>query len=84
MAYCSAKFGIQGFAEALFLDLRKYGIPVTLISPGIVDTGFAGVKSQDWHLQPDDVAEVICNCLSTHVRANINWVEVRPTLSESK
>lgn len=77
--YCAAKFGIQGFAESLFLDLQEKGILVTLVAPGTVDTGFAGLKSESWQLKPEDIADVICDCLMTDSRANINWVEVRPT-----
>ena len=81
VAYCAAKFGMQGFAESLFLDVRKYGIPVTLVAPGTVNTGFSNVKGQEWQLHADDIAEVICNCLMARPKANVNWVEVRPTES---
>lgn len=78
-AYNTTKFGLQGFTEALFLDVADMGIAVSLIAPGPVATGFAGAPSQDWHLQPVDVAEVIAGVLASHRRANLNWVEVRPS-----
>ena len=77
--YCAAKFGIQGFSEALFLDLSQHGIAISLVAPGPVDTGFAGAESQPWHLQSEDVAEVICQCLTSNRRANLNWIEMRPS-----
>ena len=77
--YCAAKFGIQGFAEALYLDVVSNNISVSLVAPGIVDTGFAGVKGQSWHLQAEDVAKAIGDCLVSHTRANINWIEMRPS-----
>ena len=79
--YCAAKSGIQGFAEALYLDVISDDISVTLIAPGIVDTGFAKVKGQSWHLQAEDVAKAIGDCLTSHARANINWIEMRPSRS---
>ncbi|USG60283.1 SDR family NAD(P)-dependent oxidoreductase [Sneathiella marina] len=77
-AYNSTKFGLQGFTEALFLDLHKYEIGVSLIAPGTVATGFAGIEEEDWQLQPDDIAKIIVDQLSNHKRANANWIEIRP------
>jgi len=78
-AYCASKFAIQGFSEALFLDLVQYGIGVSLVAPGTVGTGFSGIEPQDWHLRPEDVAEAIANCLKSHATANLNWIEMRPS-----
>lgn len=78
-AYNTTKFGLQGFSEALFLDVADLGIAVSLIAPGPVATGLAGAPSQDWHLQPEDVAEVIAGVLASHRRANLNWIELRPS-----
>lgn len=77
--YCATKFAIQGFSEALFLDVVEDGIGVSLIAPGTVSTEFAGATPEDWHIHPDDVAEAIALCLSSPARTNINWVELRPS-----
>jgi NAD(P)-dependent dehydrogenase (short-subunit alcohol dehydrogenase family) len=37
-AYCTTKFGVLGLSEALREELRPYGIGVTAICPGIVNT----------------------------------------------
>lgn len=81
-AYNATKFGLQGFSEALFLDLSKYGIGVSLVAPGAVATGFAGVEGEEWHLQPEDIAKVISDLLRNDQRANVNWVEIRPGLRD--
>ena len=39
-AYCSAKHGMLGLAEALRIELRRFGIEVTAVCPGRVDTKF--------------------------------------------
>ena len=83
-AYCASKFAIQGFSEALFLDLAQFGVGVSLIAPGSVGTGFAGVDAESWHLQPEDVAETIALCLTSHNRANLNWIEMRPSRRNHK
>jgi len=79
-AYNTAKFGLQGFSEALFLDLNQYGIGVSLVAPGTVGTGLGGTEKQDWHLQPEDIAKVIADIIESNSRANINWVEIRPSM----
>lgn len=77
--YCASKFAIQGFSEALFLDVSQYGVGVSLVAPGTVGTGFGGTEAEDWHLQAEDVAETIVSCLTSHRRANLNWIEMRPS-----
>jgi NAD(P)-dependent dehydrogenase (short-subunit alcohol dehydrogenase family) len=37
--YSAAKFGLRGVSEVLRFDLRRYGIGVSLVCPGGVDTG---------------------------------------------
>ena len=37
-AYCATKFALEGFAEALALEMRLVGVEVSLIEPGIVKT----------------------------------------------
>jgi short-subunit dehydrogenase len=37
-AYCMSKFAIRSLAEALYSELAPYGVSVTLINPGFIDT----------------------------------------------
>ncbi len=37
-AYCSTKFAIAGLGESLRAEMKKYGIGVSTICPGIIDT----------------------------------------------
>lgn len=39
-AYSATKYGIQGFSEALFKELRTYNIKVTCVNPGSMETHF--------------------------------------------
>jgi 3-oxoacyl-[acyl-carrier protein] reductase len=78
VGYNATKFGLQGFTEALFLDLHQYGIRVSLVSPGTVATGFGGVTEEDWYLSPKDVAIVIGDIIASHARAAVSMVEIRP------
>jgi NAD(P)-dependent dehydrogenase (short-subunit alcohol dehydrogenase family) len=78
VGYNTTKFGLQGFSEALFLDVHKYGIRVSLVAPGTVGTGLGGTTPQDWHLQPEDVAYSVLSVLEADQRAAVSWVEIRP------
>ncbi|MGH8068926.1 MAG: SDR family NAD(P)-dependent oxidoreductase [Candidatus Entotheonellia bacterium] len=37
-AYCTANFGIQGFTQALAMEVARHGITVNAVCPGAVDT----------------------------------------------
>ena len=39
--YCSSKFAIEGFSEALSDELKDFGIKLTMIEPGAYNTDFA-------------------------------------------
>lgn len=78
VGYNTTKFGLQGFSEALFLDLHPYGIRVSLVAPGTVATGLGGTASEEWHLLPEVVANVVVDVLEADARAAISWVEIRP------
>lgn len=76
--YNTTKFGLQGFTEALFLDLHQDGIRVSLVAPGTVATGLGGTVPEDWHLLPEDIARVVGDVIQADPRASLNWVEIRP------
>ena len=79
VGYNTTKFGLQGFTEALFLDLQSDGIRVSLVAPGTVATELSGRAPQSWQLDPTDVAKVVADLLEADPRACLNWVEIRPT-----
>lgn len=61
MAYAASKAGLARFAEALRIAVRQYGVTVTLVSPGFIDTA-AGRKvpgPKPLLMSPDIVAERI-------------------------
>jgi 3-oxoacyl-[acyl-carrier protein] reductase len=41
-AYCTANFGIQGFTQALALEVARHGITVNAVCQGTVDTARMG------------------------------------------
>ena len=43
-AYSASKFAMEGFCDALRLELRKSGVSVSLIEPGDFSTGFTATR----------------------------------------
>ena len=41
-AYSASKFGMEGLTDALRLELRQWGIPVSLVDPGATETAIFG------------------------------------------
>jgi len=80
-AYSATKFGVQGFSESLFLELRSFNIKVTCINPGSIETGFfaqTGIKSHKNMLQTTDLANTLIHILETPDNMLINDITIRP------
>jgi hypothetical protein len=52
--YSASKFAIEGYCQALRLELRQFGIHVSVINPGDFSTGFTAQRSKV--LSPDAMA----------------------------
>ncbi len=44
--YSASKFAIEGYCEALRLELREFGVKVVVIEPGDFSTGFTATRSR--------------------------------------
>ena len=80
-AYNASKFGLNGFSEALMMEVRYDGIRVSYLMPGSVATEFGrGAREKmEWALQPEDVAAVVLDLLRAPARALYSRVELRPS-----
>ncbi|NGP88189.1 SDR family oxidoreductase [Fodinibius halophilus] len=79
--YNASKFGVRGFSEALFKEVRYDGIKVTCFYPGSIATDFFKQVDMDTHpnmMQPGDVADVLVNILQTPDNFLINDITMRP------
>ncbi|WP_057907862.1 SDR family NAD(P)-dependent oxidoreductase [Latilactobacillus graminis] len=78
--YSATKFAVVGYSNGLRLELKPFGIQVTTVNPGPIDTDFFAIadktgnylKSVDWVvLDPDQLAQRIVNAIG-HTRREIN------------
>ena len=71
-AYAASKFGLRGFTQSLFEEVRRYGIKVSLLCPGGVDTTLIPYNKRLERgklLSPNDVAEAAYNIVAASPRA---------------
>lgn len=82
--YAASKFGLRGFAQSLREECSGSNIRVTLINPGMVDTGFFDTLSfrpdaaADCHLLADDVAKAVVYVLSARQGSCIDEINLSP------
>lgn len=89
--YCATKHAVDALNKAMRIDLLPFGIKVTAINPGMVETEFSEVrfhgdkeraKSVYTGLTPlsgEDIAETIAFVLSRPAHVNINDLLIMPT-----
>jgi len=81
-AYNATKYGLRGFSEALFKELRFDGIKVSCFFPGTIATSFFdSIQSMSLHdnmMQPIDMAKTLKYVLETPDNFLINEITMRP------
>ena len=83
--YSATKWSVTAIGEALRSELRQLhdntAIRVTLIAPGLTDTGFSGERPQD-ALADDDVARAVMYALSEPEHVDVNEILIRPATQD--
>jgi NADP-dependent 3-hydroxy acid dehydrogenase YdfG len=85
-AYSATKYGMQGFSEALFKELRSYKIKVTCVNPGSIETHFfedSGIYPHNHMLQPNDIAALIIHIIETPDNFLVDEITMRPLIPNS-
>lgn len=82
VAYCTSKFGLRGFSDALRLDFVERGIRVSTVYPRATDTTiFDGVPGE-WDRarmhRPEDVAEVLWWAYHAPLASDVADLELPP------
>jgi len=84
--YAASKFAVRGFTLSLAREVKSKGVKVSLINPGIIDTGFnnaeEGSKPASWALQPDDLADLIVKVLEQPGYQMIDELTVHPQMQD--
>jgi NADP-dependent 3-hydroxy acid dehydrogenase YdfG len=92
--YCASKHAVIAITDGMRIDLNPYGIKVTAINPGLVETEFSKVRFKGSKkadnvykgykaLQAEDIAEIINFAISRPAHVNIADLLVFPTAQAS-
>jgi short-subunit dehydrogenase len=86
-AYSASKFGLIGFTQSLYEEVREHGIKVSVILPGFVDTPLIPPNRQldrSKMIQADDVAQAVHYVLSSSATCCPVEIAVRPQRSPQR
>ena len=81
-AYAASKWGLNGLTYSVAEELRDFGVRVSVIAPGSVNTGFGGGgsgKDPSRKIQPEDVANVVAMLVTQAPQSFVSEVLLRPT-----
>jgi 3-oxoacyl-[acyl-carrier protein] reductase len=87
-AYCASKHGLMGLTKVLAMEGQEYGIRVSVILPGAVDTPMISAGRPDLAmqssvlLQPDDIARSVLFLLALPKRAAVDQIYLRRSASQ--
>jgi NADP-dependent 3-hydroxy acid dehydrogenase YdfG len=76
--YGATKWFVHGLAGNLAEQMREWGGRCTVISPGMVNTGFFDEEKPE-KLQPDDIAAAVMFALGQGPRAGVREIHLMPT-----
>jgi len=80
-AYAATKFACTGFSQSLFQEVRDFGIKVTTIFPGSVDSQshrHDPEAAHEWKVTPEEVGQACWDVLNTRPGNCVSEVEIRP------
>lgn len=80
-AYAASKWGLNGLSYSVAEELRGYGIRVTVICPGSVDTELSPHAGKDHSkmLRPEDVAHLVAMVVTQAPQSFASEILIRPT-----
>lgn len=93
--YCASKFAVDALTKGMRLDLNPFGIKVTSINPGMVDTEFSLVRFKGDEqkastvykglvpLKGEDIADIILYVLNAPSHVVLADITVLPTAQAS-
>ena len=80
-AYTASKHGVVGLSKSLAVEAQEYGVRVSVIMPGGVDTALVAQARPDLDrsilMQPEDIAQAVLYLLSLSERAHVDEIYLR-------
>lgn len=82
-AHCAGRHGLDGFAKALFEEVREDGVGVTLLHPGFVYSRLSNTErlDPDKMIQVKDIADMVAMAVTLPRNACVTEMLVRPQQS---
>jgi NADP-dependent 3-hydroxy acid dehydrogenase YdfG len=78
--YSATKWAVTGLADNVRAECAGTGVRVTLLQPGLVDTGgIPPERAGEPKLDPYDVAEAVLHAISRPPHVDVNEILIRPT-----
>lgn len=81
-AYCGTKHAVRGISQALYKEVRDYGVKITCVYPGSVKTDFfqhhPNIEPHNNMLNPAEVANMLVAALESSGSFHQVNLEVRP------
>lgn len=89
--YCASKHAVDAINSSMRMDLNKYGIKVSQVAPGLVETEFSLVRFKGDEaraqkvyesfdaLKPEDIADLILFMITRPAHVNLADVLIFPT-----
>lgn len=97
VVYCASKKAVDVISEGMRLELTEFGIRVSNIQPGAVETDFSLVRFKGDQeraakvyagyeaLKPEDISDAIAYCINAPQRVNVSDMTIFPSAqSESR
>lgn len=80
-AYTISKFALQGYTKILCDDLKDFGVKVTEVVPGSINTSsWDGIDApKEDFVQPSDIVSAVEMVINSSKGANFEQIIVRPT-----
>jgi 3-oxoacyl-[acyl-carrier protein] reductase len=79
--YAATKYAVTGFSQSLFQEVRDFGIKVTTVYPGSIDSEshrHGSDKDDSWKVAPEEVGQACRDVLRTDPGTVISELEIRP------
>jgi NADP-dependent 3-hydroxy acid dehydrogenase YdfG len=84
--YCASKYAQDAFLSAVRKEVRQFGVKVSVIYPGLVDTHFhgriEGAAHQSAYLNPSDIAAAVSYILNAPAHVVVDELMIHPISQE--